>query len=205
VKLIIAEQNKTGGWAYGGEESGYNRGSSWGDLSVSNWHFTALGIARSTGVRLSGLDECIKKAIGYIESKQTKDGGFGSANREMGYNQWALTGGAVAGLQMLDPLKQKEAAKGIRFLREFLTQEPLDWETNCHAYRLRYYTDAFFTAGGDDWKFFSAQLLPQVLASQQADGKFVVGKGSQNGTVPYEVLNQALYTLILEVFYRLPN
>jgi hypothetical protein len=203
VELILAQQTRVGGWSYGGEAGGYRRDGLGGDLSLSNWHFTALRIAKDAGLQLPGIDPCIKKAVAYIESTQTKDGGFGNVNREAGYNQWALTGGATAGLQMLDPQKQNQAAKGIRFLRKFLTSEPLVWNANCIAYRLRYYTDAFFTAGGDDWRFYSVQLLPQVLASQQPDGKFATGKGEQMGTMV--VFQQAMYTLALEVFYRLPG
>jgi hypothetical protein len=204
VKLIIAEQTTVGSWAYGGEEIAYTRGAR-SDLSLSNWHFLVLKLAKVAQLRSPSLDLCITKAVAYIESKQTRDGGFGNMNREMGYNQWSLTGGAVLGLQMLDPREGKEISKGMRFMRDLLTNEPLDWETNCNSDRLRFYTDAFFTAGGDDWKFYSSQLMPRLLDAQQPDGSFKMGEHVVLAKPGMEIFNQAICTLQLQVFYRLPG
>ena len=68
--------------------------------------------------------------------------------------------------------KKKEIARGIKFLREFLTAEPLDWNKNCNLYCWYYYTQVFFQAGGDDWKFYNEQFLPQILPAQKP-GRFI--------------------------------
>ncbi len=207
VKIIIEQQNPQGSWTYGGKDAGmpyaYNKDSRGEDLSVSGWQFQALKAAKHSGVKIEGLDAAIKRCCDYLESKQTKDGGFGKTNRDEHYNQWSLTGCGVLGLQTLAHNKATPVKKGIRFLREFLTSEPLDWERNCNLYCWYYYTQAFFQAGADDWKFYNAQFLPQILGAQQADGSFKRGRPNwPAGDAADAIYRQCLCTLQLEVYFR---
>ena len=104
------------------------------------------------------------------------DGGFGSIKRDAHYNQWYLSGGAIVGLQTLAAGdKNAEIRKGVEFLRGFISAEPLNWAVNCNLYSWCHYTDAFFLAGGDDWRFYRSQLVPQILSAQQPDGSFKKG------------------------------
>lgn len=207
VRVIIDEQNKRGAWTYGGKDAGmphaYNRESGGEDLSVTGWQFQALKAAKHSGLKIAGLDEAIQRCCDYLESKQTKDGGFGKTNRDEHYNQWSLTGCGVLGLQTLAKNKTTAVKKGIRFLRDFLTAEPLSWDRNCNLYCWYYYTQAFFQAGGDDWKFYNAQFLPQVLNAQEADGSFRRGRPNwPAGDAADAIYRQCLCTLQLEVYYR---
>ncbi|OYW77020.1 MAG: hypothetical protein B7Z37_06180 [Verrucomicrobia bacterium 12-59-8] len=207
VKIIIEQQNQQGSWTYGGKDAGmphaYNKDSRGEDLSVSGWQFQALKAAKHSGLKIEGLDAAIKRCCDYLESKQTKDGGFGKTNRDDHYNQWSLTGCGVLGLQTLAHHKVTPVKKGIRFLREFLTSEPLDWERNCNLYCWYYYTQAFFQAGADDWKFYNAQFLPQVLGAQQPDGSFKRGRPNwPAGDAADAIYRQCLCTLQLEVYFR---
>lgn len=207
VRIIIEQQNPQGSWTYGGKEAGmptaYNKDSRGEDLSVSGWQFQALKAAKHSGLKIEGLDGAIKRCCDYLESKQTKDGGFGKTNRDDHYNQWSLTGCGVLGLQTLAHNKVTPVKKGIRFLREFLTSEPLDWERNCNLYCWYYYTQAFFQAGADDWKFYNAQFMPQVLGAQQADGSFKRGRPNwPAGDAADAIYRQCLCTLQLEVYFR---
>ena len=207
VQMIIEQQNHQGSWTYGGKEAGlptaYNKDSRGEDLSVSGWQFQALKAAKHSGLKIEGLDGAIKRCCDYLESKQTKDGGFGKTNRDEHYNQWSLTGCGVLGLQTLAHNKATPVKKGIRFLREFLTSEPLDWERNCNLYCWYYYTQAFFQAGADDWKFYNAQFLPQILGAQQADGSFKRGRPNwPAGDAADAIYRQCLCTLQLEVYFR---
>ncbi|MHB1078899.1 MAG: prenyltransferase/squalene oxidase repeat-containing protein [Prosthecobacter sp.] len=207
VQLIIEQQNQQGSWAYGGKDAGlptaYNKDSRGEDLSVSGWQFQALKAAKHSGLKIAGLNGAIKRCCDYLESKQTKDGGFGKTNRDEHYNQWSLTGCGVLGLQTLAHNKATPVKKGIRFLREFLTSEPLDWERNCNLYCWYYYTQAFFQAGADDWKFYNAQFLPQILGAQQADGSFKRGRPNwPAGDAADAIYRQCLCTLQLEVYFR---
>lgn len=207
VKIIIEQQNPQGSWTYGGKDAGmptaYNKDSRGEDLSVSGWQFQALKAAKHSGLKIEGLDGAIKRCCDYLESKQTKDGGFGKMNRDEHYNQWSLTGCGVLGLQTLAHNKATPVKKGIRFLREFLTSEPLDWERNCNLYCWYYYTQAFFQAGADDWKFYNAQFLPQILGAQQPDGSFKRGRPNwPAGDAADAIYRQCLCTLQLEVYFR---
>jgi hypothetical protein len=207
VQTIIAEQNRKGAWTYGGKDAGmpsaYNKESGGEDLSVTGWQFQALKAAKHSGLKIAGLDEAIKRCCDYLETKQTKDGGFGMTNRDAHYNQWSLTGCGVLGLQTLAHNKATAVKKGIRFLREFLADEPLDWERNCNLYCWYYYTQAFFQAGGDDWKFYNAQFMPQVLGAQLPDGSFKRGRPNwPAGDAADAVYRQCLCTLQLEVYFR---
>jgi hypothetical protein len=207
VQVIIEQQNQQGSWTYGGKNAGiphaYNKDSRGEDLSVSGWQFQALKAAKHSGLKIAGLDAAIKRCCEYLESKQTKDGGFGKTNRDEHYNQWSLTGCGVLGLQTLAHNKVTPVKKGIRFLRDFLTSEPLDWERNCNLYCWYYYTQAFFQAGGDDWKFYNAQFLSQILGAQQPDGSFKRGRPNwPAGDAADAIYRQCLCTLQLEVYYR---
>ena len=56
----------------------------------------------------------------YFEDKQTKDGGFGTNNRESHYNQWNLSGVGILGLQTMGKGKSATVAS-------------YDWATDCRA------------------------------------------------------------------------
>jgi len=210
VKVIIDNQNKRGSWTYGGDRLGlgiaYTKDSGGEDLSVTGWQYQALKAAKHTGLKIAGLHSSIDKCIEYLEGKQTKDGGIGNTNRDAGYNQWNLTGTGVLGLQTLGKgVKKSVISKGIKFLREFVTAEPLDWNKNCNLYAWYYYTQAFFQQGGDDWKFYNEQLLPNLLNNQNPDGSWKAERSNGEGGVGNKeggVYKAALCTLQLEVYYR---
>lgn len=205
AQFIIESQNQRGSWSYGGIEAGhptsYNPTSKGEDLSLANWQLQALVAARESGIPFKGLDACLKKAADYLEGKQSKDGGYGGVNSDSHYNQWHMSGGSILGLQMLG--SAAKTSKGIRFLRAALTQEPPDWQKSFNLYSWCSNTSAFFNAGGDDWKFYVATIIPQILAAQKEDGSFQAGKASWPAAAASEMnYRQALCTLQLEVFYR---
>lgn len=209
VELIIKHQNTegagAGSWDYYTKNflvDGKDK-STRPDLSVAGWQYQALKAAKFTGLKIAGLHSAIDKTVDYIVTTQTKDGGFGAANRDAHYNQWSLTGAGVLGLQTLSKGRTAPIKKGIEFLRNFITAEPLDWNKNCNLYCWYYYTQAFFQAGGEDWKFYNEQFLPQILAAQQPDGSFKKGRPNwPAGDAPDPIYRQTLCTLQLEVFYR---
>ncbi len=175
------------------------------DLSVAGWQYQALKAAKNTSLKIAGLNSAMDKTVDYIERLQTKDGGFGKEKRDEHYNQYSLTGAGVLGLQTLGKANKKSTiGKGIKFLRDFLTSEPLDWNKNCNLYCWYYYTQAFFQQGGDDWKFYNEQILPQLLANQNPDGSWKTERPNweSGGTRNNAIYRQALCTLQLEVYYR---
>ncbi len=206
VTLIIKNQTSKGSWTYGGKEDiAYNPGSNGEDLSVTGWQYQALKAAKHTGLKIPKLHETITSTMKYLEGKQTKDGGIGNPDRDKGYNQWSLTGTGVLGLQTLGKGKTSVIDKGIKFLRNFITAEPLDWNKNCNLYSWYYYTQAFFQKGGDDWKFYNEQVLPQLLNNQAPDGSWKPERSNGSsgaGNMEGGVYKTALCVLQLEVYYR---
>jgi Prenyltransferase and squalene oxidase repeat len=203
VKTIIDNQQDSGSWVYDQDTGFYAGKQSREDLSVAGWQFQALKAAKNTGLKIDGLHSAIGKLTKYLEDKQSKDGGFGGTNRDSHYNQWSLSGVGILGLQTMAKGKVNPIKKGIKFLRDFITSEPLDWNKNCNLYCWYYYTQAFFQQGGDDWKFYNQQFLPQILGAQQADGSFKAGRPNwPAGDARDEIYRQCLCTLQLEVYYR---
>lgn len=207
VQLILEYQTKTGSWDYftkNLDDGALN--STRSDLSLTHWLHQALLVARESGLPIKDLDAGIKKAVDYLESTQSRDGGFGRLAKDGHYNQWQLSGGAILGLQTLGQGNNSKTSRGIRFLRDFLKSEPLDWNSSCNLYSWAGYTPAFFHAGGEDWDFYKAQWLPQMLAAQQTDGSFKMGKANWPAShASNAVYRQALATLQLQVFYRYSN
>ncbi len=207
VQLIIDAQNEKGSWTYGGTEAGkptaYNPDSRGEDLSLANWQIQALVVAKESGLPFKGLPECLKKIVGYVQTKQTKDGGYGGQNRDAHYNQWFLTGGSVLALQMLDAKAQLSLTKGLRFLENYLQAEPPDWNKNANLYSWASNTAAFMNKGGGEWERYARTLFPQILGAQEPDGSFRRGKADWPASdASNPIYRQALCTLQLEVFYR---
>jgi hypothetical protein len=208
VKLIIDHQNETGGWDYYTANliEKNMKNSKRDDLSVVGWQYQALKAGKNTSLKIPGLHEAVNKAMKYIETTQTDDGGFGGRKRDEHYNQWSLTGAGVLGLQTMAKNKTAAVNKGIKFMREFITAEPLDWNRNCNLYCWYYYTQSFFQKGGDDWKFYNEQLLPQLLNNQAPDGSWKPERPNWDagaaGNREGGVYKTALCTLQLEVYYR---
>ncbi len=204
VKVIISQQSKRGSWGYGGKEIVYNPGAA--DLSVANWHFLVLEVAKKSSLRFEGLAECIQKSLDYLGYMQTKDGGFGGANRDAHYNQWSLSGGAITGHILLTGQSTPASSKAVKFITEYLNAEPPQWTRNCNLYSWHGYTHALFLNGGAEWKTFAALVMPQLIAAQEADGSFKRGQSNWPASDAADATyRQALCTLILEVFYRCGN
>jgi hypothetical protein len=165
IKTIISQQTSSGSWTYGGKTIVY-KPEGGADLSLASWHFQALNAAHATGLKIDGLDSCIQKALAYIESTQTKNGGFGGANRDAHYNQWSLSGGATAGYLMLGGKNAAASKRGVQFIAGFLQAEPPDWNKNCNLYCWHGYSKALFLNGGAEWTTFATTVMPQILEAQ---------------------------------------
>jgi hypothetical protein len=200
VKVIIENQNGTGGWDYyGANLAKGQKGSNRDDLSVSGWNYQALKAAKLSGVNVPNLHKAIDRCVKYLEGTQTKEGGFGSPNREGGYNQWDLTGVSVLGLQTLGHGKTAAIKKGIKWASDFHHKEPPTW-SNVNLYAWYYYAQIYFQAGGAEQKYWNETALPEILKNQAADGSWPAAKGAAAGGD--KIMSTALCTLMLEVYYR---
>lgn len=199
VKIVIENQNKTGSWDYYGKNITSGSGvSARNDLSVTGWQYQALKSAKLGNVPIPNLHGSIDRTVKYLESLQTKDGGYGSANREQGYNQWNLTGTAALGLQTLGHGKTASINKAMKFADSFFHQEPPTWK-DANLYAWYYYAQMFFQAGGPTWKYWNETALPEILKNQDKEGSWTNGRAGAGGN---KIYSTALCTLMLEVYYR---
>jgi hypothetical protein len=199
VKVIIDNQQKGGSWVYG-SDGNYTQGRE--DLSVTGWQYQALKAAKLSGLKINGLFPAIEKTVKYLEGKQTKDGGFGTANRESGYNQWNLSGVGILGLQTLAHGKSTAIKKGLKFSSDFHQKETPQWK-GAELYDWYYYAQVYFQNGGAEQKFWNDTALPEILKNQGKDGSWAAPPGSKHSAAGGDkVLSTAFCTLMLEVYYR---
>jgi hypothetical protein len=199
VKVIIENQNETGGWDYYGRNLSEGKvGSKRNDLSVSGWNYQALKAAKLSGLNIPNLYKAIDKCAKYLEGTQTREGGFGSPNREAGYNQWNLTGVSVLGLQTLGHGKTAQIKKGVKWAYDFHQKEPPTWE-NVNLYAWYYYAQIYFQNGGPEFKYWNEIALPEILKHQGKDGSWSGAGATAGGD---KIFSTALCTLMLEVYYR---
>jgi hypothetical protein len=209
VQIIIDNQTSNGGWSYG-EGSSHYVPTAGGDISVTGWQFQALKAAIHTKLKIPGLPKAVKQVSSYLESKLTPEGGIGEKDRPRGmaYSQYTMTGIGVLGLQTLQGGSVVAANKGLRFLEDQYTKDPLDWKKNCNLYCWYYNTQAFFQKGGKDWDQWNNQCRTQLLKNQNPDGSygqetgdFAVATSSSAGE-DQAIYRTCLATLMLEVYYR---
>jgi Prenyltransferase and squalene oxidase repeat len=199
VKVIIDNQQKGGSWVYDGTGN-YSQGRE--DLSVTGWQYQALKSAKLSGLKMNGLYPAIDKTVKYLEGKQTKDGGFGSANREGGYNQWNLSGVGILGLQTLAHGKSTAIKKGLKFASDFHQKEPPQWK-GAELYDWYYYAQVYFQNGGAEQKYWNETALPEILKNQAKDGSWAAPAGARHSAAGGDkILSTAFCTLMLEVYYR---
>ncbi len=207
VNIIIDNQSPRGAWGYK-EGTGYNPADG-NDLSLTGWQFQALKAAKHTNLKIAGLSKAINQVEDYLKSMQTKDGGFGNPNRAEHYNQWNLTGAAVLGLQTLGAGNKGPVNKGIRWMMDEATKEPLSWNKDAYLYTWYYNTQAMFQKGGEAWELWNSQFQKELLANQLPDGSYKpesaggVGAAATGAAgADADIYRTTLCTLMLEVYYR---
>ncbi|MDP3851397.1 MAG: prenyltransferase/squalene oxidase repeat-containing protein [Luteolibacter sp.] len=211
-QFIIDNQHNDGGWAYlySTAKTGGERGAHV-DSSVTAWQVQALKACHHTGLEFKALNRASNKAMSYIESLQSKDGGFGYTNANEkphadGYH--TMTGGCVLSLQMFEKGSSSAARKGAKYIEE---NTKFDFNSKFSDLYGHYYeAQVMMNRGGEQWKKYNSIFRDQVLNNQNPDGSWKKpNKGTATGIravaaayVENEVYRTALCTLMLEVYYR---
>ncbi len=132
-----------------------------------------------------------------MRGKQWKDGGFGIARSNPDTDSILLTGAGMHSLQMT----HADAAtinKAVGFTSDTVLNGSFQWSTaDLHSWL--FYTRAFVTKGGPDWKAWNEKCLPIMLSNQNPDGSWtrgsvLFGSGDTDAT--------ALGALMMESYYR---
>lgn len=112
LERIIKNQSPTGGWDYK-----VNKASTRDDMSFAGWALQALKAGKMAGLHLSGMDECIKKAVKCLKTRNFKDNGF---NYTAGGAPTGLTATGCLAMQLLGFMKEKEVTAALDTMRPWL-------------------------------------------------------------------------------------
>jgi hypothetical protein len=214
VEKIVTSQSPTGAWEYG-----YNNKMSrpderplGGDLSISGWNIQALKAAKNAGVRVKGLDECMRKALDFCKAVyDDKTHRFGYAKKGGGSD--GLLGVGILSMMFLGAGDSKEARGAIR---EASGRIKCDWTKagEGSSYIWYYITQAMFQGGGSYWVSWNREFRDTLLKNQVADGHWTV-PGSREDVPPADakwkqvanpkdspVYHTTMLCMMLEVYYR---
>ena len=109
LQRIVDNQSPTGGWDYG-----MNKTSTRDDMSYAGWALQALKAGKMAGMHPKGLDECIKKAIKCLKTRNFRNGGF---NYTAGGNPTGLTATGCLAMQLLGYMNEKEVKESLETMR----------------------------------------------------------------------------------------
>ncbi len=193
-QIIIEGQHANGGWAYG-----YNvAAGAHVDSSVVGWQLQALKACKLSGIKYKEMDATVNKGLDYLRTLQTVNGDFGYNGKG---GRPALTGVGTLCFQLLDKPKSKEAALGVKYIKDNFK---FDWNTaNSDLYSHYYASQAMMQAGGANWNFYNDLFRDQLIKNQNPDGSWKAPAFSGHGQTPAnDVYRNTLCILMLEVYYR---
>ncbi len=216
VKLIIAGQNRNGGYDYNLKQSERC------DTSYMGWCVQALKSAKLAGLasQLPGLDKCMQNLVlGFSHNYSVNQAGYGQFGYAGKGGRGGLTGCGALCLQFLHAINTRQYKGAIKGLSDWA----FDW-TNperygpSFIYYMYYTTQAKFQQGGSDWKRWDKPFSTTLMREQRIVAKEKSGYcdhqgmaraiGSWTSPSPHEhnggnpVMDTVLCTLMLEVYYR---
>jgi hypothetical protein len=160
VDLILASQNKQGGWRYEPRPSD-------ADVSVTVCQVMALRAARNAGIAVPA--EAMERAIGYVRRCQNPDGGF-MYQSTGGDSRFALTAAAVVAMYNAGIYEGPEIDQAIDYLTRSGISKPN--VTTYYFYAHYYSVQAFWNRGGQVWEQWYRRLSDQLLGLQNSSGNW---------------------------------
>jgi hypothetical protein len=112
LQRIVDNQSPTGGWDYR-----INKKSTRDDMSFAGWALQALKAGKMAGMHPKGLDECIKKAVKCLKTRNFKNGGF---NYTAGGGPTGLTATGCLAMQLLGYMNEPEVKAALDTMRAWL-------------------------------------------------------------------------------------
>ncbi len=216
---IVRGQSSTGGWDYK-----INPQSTRDDMSFAGWALQALKAGKMAGIHPEGLDECIKKAVRCLKTRNFKNGGF---NYVAGGNPTGLTATGCLAMQLLGYGNQPEVASALDYMREW--NPSFDAADVCAAkspggspqYYCYYATQCKYQAGmkqgakkNDEmawqkWNLAMKKYYPSVIIDDPEMVPDWTGKGHKQGHFENRdahtsrpTMDTCLAALQLMVYYR---
>ncbi len=155
VKLILAAQNKEGGWRY-------NPRPNDADVSVSVLQVVALRAAKNSGIDVP--EENLQRAIAYLRSCRHASGGFTYQARG-GEPGAARTAAAVYALQVLGLYDDKMVIDGTEYYMSSYQRD-----RNYFTYGANYATPVNYMIGGTKWKSWYEAMRMRLAREVKSQG-----------------------------------
>ena len=111
MERIVNNQSPTGGWDYK-----INKTSTRDDMSFEGWALQAIKAGKMAGLHPDGLDECIKKAIKCLKTRNFRGLGF---NYTAGGGATGLTATGCLCMQLLGYMNETEVKTALNTMREW--------------------------------------------------------------------------------------
>lgn len=111
LERIVRNQSPTGGWDYK-----LNKTSTRDDMSFAGWALQALKAGKMAGLHPDGLDECIKRAMKCLVTRNFREGGFGYT---AGGRPTGLTATGCLAMQLLGHGDRAEVKSALDYMREW--------------------------------------------------------------------------------------
>lgn len=112
LQRIVDGQGPTGGWNYKLAKTPSEGGAD--DVSFGGWALQAIKAGKMAGMHPKGLDECIKKAVKCLKTRNFRGGGF---NYRAGGAPTGLTATGCLCMQLLGYMNEPEVKSALDFMR----------------------------------------------------------------------------------------
>ena len=160
VRLIIACQNREGGWRY------ENRPSE-ADISVTVCQIMALRAARNCGLFVP--KDTVDRCIDYVRRCQNGDGGFRYQLVRGSSSQFARSAAGLVALYSAGVYEGDDIDRGLNYLKRHIPQGHFE----AHYFYGHYYAvQAMYQAGGPHWNAWYPAVRDKLLKDQIPDGSW---------------------------------
>ncbi len=226
---IISGQTPTGGWNYNMKRTPSEGAPD--DISFGGWALQALKAGKMAGIHLTGMEECIKKAVKCLKTRNySEKAGFvyrATTNHKGGGG--GLAGVGCLAMQLLGYAKEPEVANALRVMTDWaptLDKKHMSGAANSQYYSY-YAAQCKYQAGMAKnatpanltlWKKWNAEmkaLYPKAIITvldkktnqpytiEDANGKpREIGHWVNGDHYNYDVMSTCLAALQLMVYYR---
>lgn len=161
VRLIVASQNREGGWRYDPEPKE-------ADISVTVCQIMALRAARNCGLYVP--KDTVERCIEYVKRCQNDDGGFRYQLVRKSPSMFARSAAGLVALYSAGVYDGPEIPRALAYLQQ---HPPRGFFVDPHYYYGHYYAaQAMYQAGGDHWERWYPAIRDQFIKDQLPDGSW---------------------------------
>jgi prenyltransferase beta subunit len=174
VELIVATQNKEGGWRYDPRPTE-------ADVSVTVCQIMALRAARNAGIFVpkDTVDRCTE----YVKRCQNADGGFRYQLNRNHESLFPRSAAAVVALYSAGIYQGREIERGLNYLMHFLPRRDPHRYDSHYFYAQYYAVQAMWHAGDQYWYRWYPAIRDELLARQMPGGSWTDAPvGNEYGT-----------------------